>query len=155
MRSFLALTLPLLISGIAHASTPTGARHGAWHVVSITSISGVSADDASAILVQENDAGRIELDWQEGGDVVFSFHIPNCTGDDDELAHHDSLTAAALARTPLPALTRRLESNVSTWLDEARRTCRNPGRLDLFQLQLFAEAVADFTGRVRALGSLG
>lgn len=143
-----------MFAGSAQASTPTGARHGAWHVVSITSLSGVRGDDASAILVQENEAGRIELDWQQGSNIVLSFRIQNCTGDDD-LSHSDAITLAELAHMPLPALTRRAAGHLSDWFAEARRTCRNPGRLDSFQLQLFAEAFADFVARVRSLARLG
>lgn len=151
MRRFITLLPILFLAGVAQASTPTGGDHGAWHVVSITSLSGVGGDDASAVLVQEYPAGRIALDWRQGGEVMVSIRIESCTDEDNDLGHHYSMSPADLVHMPLPRLISQLESDFSTWLAEARRTCQHPERLRRFRLERLADALADYVDRVRYL----
>jgi hypothetical protein len=149
----IALALTLLFAGMARASTPTGGQYGPWHVTSISSLSGVGGDDAMALIVQENEAGRIEMVWLQDSDVVISFRVEACGADGDFLRTYN-MSPARWAHRAAPALARRLESEFVAWRAEARRTCRDAARLDAFRFDALAAALADFTERLRYLASI-
>ena len=154
MRFAIALLSALLLAGTAKASMPSSANYGAWFVTSITSLSGTSGDDASAILGQEYPVGRVALDWTQRGDVMISVRIESCHGEDGDLSHYYTMSPADMVDMPLPRLTAQLESDFSLWLAEARRICRHPERLRRFRLAQFADALADYVARLRYLGSI-
>jgi hypothetical protein len=156
MRLPIAAALALLFAGAAQASTPTSARFGPWFVTSITSLSGVRGDDAQNILVQDNDDGRIGVDWLQGGDVVVSIRIQNCYpgADEEDYVRSYTMSPRRWAHTPAAALAGRLDSSFSGWLAEARRVCHEPGRLDAFRLDSLPEALANYTDRLRYLASI-
>lgn len=137
----------------AGASIPTGEWHGAWHVVSITSLSGIAGDDAAAVMAQETEAGRIKIDWEQGRAVVISIDVEHCRGEDEDFTQVYAVDPARWVRQR-DGGARRLRADFSAWLDQARLACRSGVRLDLFRLTGLRAAAADFTARVRELGSL-
>ena len=156
MRLAIIVAMTLLFAGAARASTPTGAQFGPWRVTSISSLSGTGDDDAMAILVQENDDGRINVVWSQGGNVVVSFRIQDCHPDADRegFLRTYSLSPRRWARMSAMALARRLDGEFTSWLAEARRVCHEPGRLDAFRLDSLPEALANYTDRLRYLASI-
>ena len=140
--------LALLGATAAVASIPTGARFGPWHVVSISSLSGVSGDDASAILVQEKRGDTLQADWDQSGPVTVSIDIEDCTGEDEDFSRGYQVAEADwLAQADGGAA--RLQADFVAWLAEARRSC--PRSASRFRLDGLARAAGDFTSRVRAL----
>jgi|GEM_PF-2746786 len=140
--------LALLAATAAVASMPTGARFGRWHVVSISSLSGVAGDDASAVLVQETRGGTLQAEWDQGGPVMVSIDIEDCTGEDEDFSSGYRVPEAEwLALADGGAA--RLRTGFEAWLAEARRSC--PRRVSHFRLDGLAGASRDFTARIRAL----
>ena len=131
---------------------PTGERYGAWQVVSITSLSGDgSAGDASAILVQENAAGQLSADWDEGGPVTISVKISDCHGDDEDFFKSYSIPTGRWHRLSAGQAADRLEGDFRAWLGQARLACRDTVRLDLFRMERMRAAAKDFVARVHYL----
>ena len=154
MRTETILFLAALSAAVsATASIPTGARFGAWHVVSITSVSGTGHDDATAMLIQDNEAGKIRVDWEQGRRVVISMRIDDCHGEDEDFSEGYSVEPAQWLRQRDGGAAR-LQADFSTWLDQARLGCRSDVRLDLSRLEHLPAAAADFSSRLGALSGL-
>ena len=139
--------LAFLAATAAAASMPTGARFGRWHVVSISSVSGVSVGDAFAILAQETGAGRLEAEWEQGGPVIVSIDIADCGGEDEDFERSSSVAPAQWLALPCGGA--RLQADFAAWLAEAQRTCRR--KASSFRLDDLDRAAGAFTARVRAL----
>jgi hypothetical protein len=153
VKWMLAGTLLAAAAGAA-ASIPSGLWIGPWHVVSISSLSGVSNDDAAVILAQETAAGTLEANWEEGGPVHVSIRIRDCRDEDRDFQQH--------YRVPVERWLqlrggggRRLEADFAAWLAQARLECRNGTRLDAFRLDRIRPAAAEFTARLRILSPTG
>ena len=130
---------------------PTGERHGAWLVVSITSLSGVWGGDAAANLSQENAAGELSADWDEGGPVQLSVKIKSCYADDEDFHQSYSIPTARWHALSPNDVADRLESDFATWLGQAKLACRGTARLELFKPAKLRAAAKDFAARVRYL----
>ncbi|MET1110149.1 MAG: hypothetical protein ABWX67_01335 [Allosphingosinicella sp.] len=141
-----------LVTGVAGASMPTGERHGAWHVVSITSMSGDGASaDAAAVLTQENEAGEFSAAWDEGGPVRISVRIRSCSSDDEDFRQSYSVPTARWHALGPGKAADRLEADFGAWLDQARLACRETARLELFRMARLRPAARDFAARLRYL----
>jgi hypothetical protein len=138
----------------AAASIPSGLRIGPWHVVSISSLSGVSGDDAAVVLAQDNAAGRLEANWEEGGSVHVSIRIKDCRNEDDDF---DQGYSVPVERWLLlrGGGGRRLEADFAAWLAQARLECAEVNRLDAFRLDRIRAAAAEFSARLRILSPAG
>lgn len=132
----------------AAASTPTGRWIGPWHVVSISSLSGVGGGDAAAVLAQEHAAGTLEVNWEQGGPVHVSVRIEDCRDEDEEFRQRYSVPLERWVRLPGGG-GRRLEADFAAWLAQARLECRDGTRIDAFRLDRIRAAAAEFTARVR------
>jgi hypothetical protein len=141
----------LLVAGGAGASIPTGERHGAWHVVSITSLSGVAGDDASAILTQENAAGELKAHWVQGGPLRISAKIESCYSEDEDFYQSYSFPIVRWHALGAGEIAGRLEADFGTWLGQAKSACREATRLDLFKMARLRAAAKDFAARVSYL----
>jgi hypothetical protein len=141
--------LAFLAATAAVASVPTGAHFGPWHVISISSASGVAGDDAVAMIVQERRGSELEVDWEQGGSVIVSIDIESCGAGDEDFERSDAIALDQWLAMP-DAGAARLRSDFTAWLAEARRLC--PRRTAPFRLDRLAPAARDFTARVRALG---
>ncbi|MEA3017834.1 MAG: hypothetical protein QOI38_2556 [Sphingomonadales bacterium] len=142
--------LALLAAAAAAASVPTGAYFGPWHVISISSASGDSRDDAVAMIVQERRGDALQVGWEQGGSVIVSIDIDRCGDPDEDFERSDRIGEAQwLAMADGGAA--RLRADFSGWLAEARRLC--PRRAAAFRLAALAAAARDFTARLRALGA--
>jgi hypothetical protein len=131
---------------------PTGERHGAWHVVSITSVSGDGASaDAAAMLTQENEAGELSADWDEGGPVLISVRIQSCYSDDKDFHRSYSFPTARWNALSAGEVADRLESDFRTWLKQARLGCREGKRTARFKMAGLRSAARDFSERLRYL----
>lgn len=140
--------LALLAATAAAASVPTGAYFGPWHVISITSASGVSGDDAVAMIVQQRRGGELQVGWEQGGSVIVSIDIDRCGDPDEDFERSDRIGQTRwLAMADGGAA--RLRADFAGWLAEARRLC--PRRAAAFRLDRLAPAARDFTARLRAL----
>ncbi|HEX8655414.1 MAG TPA: hypothetical protein VF693_09355 [Allosphingosinicella sp.] len=141
-------SLALFAATAAAASVPTGAHFGPWHVVSIASASGVSGDDAVAMIVQERRGGELQVHWEQGGPVIFSIDIESCGGRDEDFERSARVGQAQwLAMADAGAA--RLRADFTAWLAEARRIC--PRRAAALRLSRLEAAARDFTARLRAL----
>jgi hypothetical protein len=132
----------------AAASIPSGLWIGPWHVVSISSLSGVSNDDAAVILAQETAAGTLDANWEEGGPVHVSIRIKDCRDEDHDFRQRYRVPVERWLRLPRGG-GRRLEADFATWLAQARLECGEATRLDAFRLDSIRAAAAEFTARVR------
>jgi hypothetical protein len=142
----------LLISGDAGASMPTGERYAAWQVVSITSVSGDGASaDAMAILTQENAAGELSADWDEGGPVRISVRIRSCYSDDEDFHQSYSVPTVRWHALSPGEVADRLEADFGAWLGQAQSACRETARLELFKMARLRAAAKDFAARLRYL----
>jgi hypothetical protein len=141
----------LLIPGDAGASMPTGERYGAWHVVSITSMSGVAGNDAAAILSQENAAGELSADWDQGGPVLISIKIKSCYSEDEDFHQSYPIPAVRWHALSPSEVADRLEADFGTWLSQAKLACRETVRLELFRMARLRPAAKDFAARLRYL----
>jgi hypothetical protein len=140
--------LALLAATAAVASVPTGAYFGPWHVISISSASGVSGDDAVAMMVQERHGDELQVGWEQGGSVIFSIDIDRC-GDPDEDFERSGRVAQSEWLAMADGGAARLRAGFAGWLAEARRLC--PRRAAAFRLTALPAAARDFTARIRAL----
>lgn len=147
----LAAASILLIMGGAGASMPTGERHGAWHVVSITSMSGVAGGDAAATLTQQNAAGELRARWDEGGPVRISVTIESCYSDDEDFHQSYSVPTARWHALSPSEVADRLDADFGTWLGQAKSACRDVARLELFKMARLRPAAKDFAARLRYL----
>ena len=142
--------LAILAGTAAAASMPTGARFGPWQVVSISSASGVSGDDAFATLVQETRRGTMQADWEQGGAVIVSIDLRRCGRGGEDFERGYSIPQSQWLALPDGGAAR-LQADFSAWLREAGRACRQ--RAAALRLDRLAPAARDFTARVRALGA--
>jgi hypothetical protein len=145
----------LLATGAAGASTPTGERHGAWHVVSITSMSGAGGADAAAVLTQGNAAGELRARWDEGGPVRISVKIETCYSDDQDFYQSYSFRIVRWHALSAGQVADRLEADFRNWLSQAQSACREEARLDLFKMARLRAAAKDFAARLRYLSGGG
>ncbi|HYJ83453.1 MAG TPA: hypothetical protein VEW26_11520 [Allosphingosinicella sp.] len=130
---------------------PTGERYGAWHVVSITSMSGVDGNDAAAVLTQENAAGALRVRWDEGRPVRISVKIESCYPDDEDFYQYYSIPTALWHVLSPGEVADRLEADFGTWLKQARLGCGETARLELFKMAGLRSAARDFASRLRYL----
>ena len=146
-----AFLLPLFVGlASASASTPSGQRFGAWHVVSIVSTSGVSLGDPAAVLSQENDAGEMSVYWDAGGPVLIAIDVNDCDGEGTDFERSEFVEIEQWLQLSNGGANR-LEENFTKWLGEARRACRSDLGLDRFQMDELPAAAADFSRRLRGL----
>jgi hypothetical protein len=131
----------------AQASTPQGAMHGAWHVISISSISGVGGDDASVMMTQESAGDELTIRWDQGGRVVISVDIDDCFADEDfEQSYAVPLSAwQALSRKERA---RHLTTTFATWIEQARLSCKKLKSADKFKFGSLTRASDDFNRRL-------
>ncbi|MGC1469172.1 MAG: hypothetical protein WA793_07300 [Sphingorhabdus sp.] len=142
----IALLMGVLPVG-AQASMPQGAVHGAWHVISISSISGVGGNDASVMMTQEIAGDDLTIRWDEGGHVVISVDIDDCFADEDfEQSYAVPLSAwQALSRK---ARARHLTRTFATWVEQARLSCKKSKSADKFKVGSLTRASDDFNRRL-------
>lgn len=137
MRIFYFLFL-LFASTAATASIPSGKSYGVWHVISISSIDGVSGDDPAVILTQGDDSNVLEVRWSNGISINASIYIEKCRGE-------DSFEASEIMESPEDVETR-LRAKFRLWVDQAKRDC---GSRPPFKMKGLDAAVSDFTDRLR------
>lgn len=149
---FLALVLP----GSAVASTPNGEQFHRWQVSSISSLSGVSGDDASAVLQQNRgctpegyDCSELTVRWVKGSYVTVSITVANCNGDKEFGASYKMPVDRWLNQRRKSE--RLVEASFRTWLDQARAQCRGPNRLGDFDLKSLRPALRNLTLRIAGL----
>ena len=147
MRTFLCLTL-FVTSVAASASQPTGKKFGAWHVVSISSLSGTEGDDASVILTQGEEPNTLQASWTQGGPIVVSINIEKCSGEDDFEASY-SVEARRWLQLSRHAVQMRLRADVSAWLDQAKLACGSTPAIEAFKIDSLDAAASDFADRLR------
>lgn len=147
MRTLLCLTI-LVMSAIVSASQPTGKKFGAWDVVSIASVSGTEGNDASVILMQGNEPNTLQARWMQGGPVVISINIEECTGENDFQASY-SVDAKRWLQLSRRAVQLRLHTDVSAWLGQAKLACGSTPVIDAFRIDSLDAAASDFTDRLR------
>ncbi|MEP7006031.1 MAG: hypothetical protein ABI810_08620 [Sphingomonas bacterium] len=145
------LLVTALLSWPATASQPIGRDFGPWHVSTITSLSGASGDDASAVLQQGTDAAKFAVRWVQGGRVEISLRINDCNGEDADFERSDSTDPGELLRQPAHEFARRLRADFTDWLKEARLTCRPVANGSTLRLEKLNPAVTCFLGRLRYL----
>lgn len=135
---FLFFIILLSASTVATASIPSGKSYGAWRVISISSIDGVSGDDPAVSLTQGDDSNVLEVRWQEGTSINASIYIEKCRGE-------DSFEASETMTSPEDVETR-LRTKFHLWMGQAKRAC---GSRPLFKMKGLDKAVNDFTDRLR------
>ncbi|SDA25214.1 hypothetical protein [Sphingomonas sp. NFR15] len=137
-----------LASVSASASQPTGKTFGPWHVVSISSLSGTEGNDASVVLTQGEEPNTLQARWTDGGPVVVSINIEKCSGENDFEAVY-SVEVARWLRLSQREVQKRLRSDMTTWLDQARLACRSPAVVTAFKMTDLDRAAMDFTERLK------
>ncbi len=137
-----------------YASTPTGQHFGAWHVVSINSVSGAGGDDASALIVQEQNCraeggvcDELRVNWDQGFNVRVSIDIDDCRGEDEDFEQSYSITVKRWMKAGR-MVERRIESDFKTWLGQAALACESADRAEAFDLKQLRPAVRNFTQRL-------
>ena len=149
-----AFLLPMFVGlASASASTPSGQRFGAWHVVSIVSTSGVSLGDPAAVLTQGNHAGELEVYWTGGSPVMIAIYVNDCDGDGTDFERFESVELAQWLQLN-DGGAERLETDFTEWLGEARQACPGELGLDQFQMDELPAAAADFSHRLRGLSGV-
>ena len=136
-----------LLTASAHASIPQGVWHGFWQVISISSMSGASGDDAAVMISQEVDGDELTVRWDEGGRVVISVDINECFADEGfEQTYAVPLNAwQALSNR---ARARHLKTTFVTWIEQARISCTKQKSIDKFQFVMLTRASDDFNRRL-------
>jgi hypothetical protein len=136
-----------LLTANAHASIPQGARHGPWHVTSISSVSGVDGNDAAVMLTQEIDGDELTVRWDGGGHVRISIDIDGCVADED-FEQTYAIPLDAWQALSSQARARHLKRTFDTWTQQARLACTEPNGTDNFQLRMLSIASDDFNRRL-------
>ncbi|KQM33105.1 hypothetical protein [Sphingomonas sp. Leaf10] len=147
IRALLFLVV-LVTSGAASASQPTGKTFGAWHVVSISSLSGTEGNDPSVILPQGDAPNTLQASWTQGGPVVISFDIERCLGESDFQASY-SVEVKRWLQLSRRAVQKRLRADVNAWLGQAKLACRSTPAINTFRIDGLDAAVSYFTDRMR------
>ena len=151
LRAAHLLFVTASLSWPATASQPIGRDFGPWHVTSITSLSGASGDDASAVLQQGTDAAKFAVRWAQDGRVEISLRINDCNGEDADFERSDSTDPGELLQQPAHAFARRLRGDFTGWLKEARLACRPAANGSTLRLEKLDPAVTWFLARLRYL----
>jgi hypothetical protein len=151
LRPVRVLLATALLSWPATASQPTARDFGPWHVVGITSLSGASGDDASAVLQQGTDAAEFAVRWVQGKRVEISLRIKDCHGEGEDFERSNAADPGALLRQPAHEFARRLRADFTDWLKEARLACRPAANGGTLRLKRLDPALADFLARLRYL----
>lgn len=137
-----------LMGTAASASQPTGKTFGAWHVVSISSLSGTEGNDASVILTQGDEPNILQASWTQGGPVVISINVEKCSGENDFEASY-SVEVERWLQLPRRELQMRLHADISVWLEQAKRACGSKPEIDGFRVDGLDAAASEFTDRLR------
>jgi hypothetical protein len=154
VRLKLAFLLVMFPATSSFASIPTGQQFGRWHVSSITSLSGDGGDDASALIVQEQncrkEGGRCDelgINWIQGSKVSVSIRINDCRGEDNDFEQSYSIPVVRWAKAG-QAMEARVESDFRAWLAQAALACDSADRAKAFDLKQLKPAVRNFTQRL-------
>jgi hypothetical protein len=141
----------------APASIPTGQQFDAWHVSSITSLSGTEGNDASASISQQkncdsdgNGCDELDVHWIQGGNVVISANFQDCYREDEDFEPAYSVSVDRWLHLG-KGIEGRIEADFRAWTEQAHLSCANPARIDAFKLTHVRQAVRNFTQRLAYL----
>ena len=141
----------ILLSGLlaasAQGSTPQGAMHGSWRVISISSMSGAGSNDAGVTITQEADGDELTARWEEGGRIVMSIDINECFNDED-FEQSYAVPLSAWQALSIGARARHLKVTFDTWIEQALLSCTKRNSVEKFQLGLLKRASDDFNRRL-------
>jgi DNA-binding transcriptional MerR regulator len=150
-RSNMKIRSIILLSGLlaasAQASTPQGAMHGSWHVISIISTSGVGGNDAAVLITQKADGDELTARWEEGGRIVMSIDINECFNDQD-FEQSYAIPLSTWQALSIGARARHLKITFGTWIEQAQLSCTKRNGVEKFQLGLLKRASNDFNRRL-------
>lgn len=116
-------------------------------MVGISSLSGTEGNDASVVLIQGEEPDTLQARCIDGQPVVVFLTIEKCSGEDAFGATY-SVDVARWLRLSPREVQKRLRSDMTTWLEQARRACGSH-RVAAFGMTDLSRAVTDFTERLR------
>tara|TARA_R110001606_G_scaffold48184_1_gene122494 strand:+ start:2192 stop:2575 length:384 start_codon:yes stop_codon:yes gene_type:complete len=125
--------------------------------MSMTSESGSSGNDASAMMFQEincqpagNSCDELEVSWMQGFEVRLSIKIRHCRGKDENFEQSYSIPTDRWldARETMP---KRVKSYFTMWLEQAELACDLIEQNDKFNLEQMPAALNSFTDRLLVL----
>ncbi|MEP7350816.1 MAG: hypothetical protein ABI668_12825 [Sphingorhabdus sp.] len=144
----------IMFSVCAYASMPTGQHFGSWHVVSINSLSGAGDDDASALIVQEQNCGsdgaacdELRVNWLQGYNVSVSIDLNDCRGEDDDFQQSYSIPVGRWKNAGR-TIEQQIENDFKTWLGQAALACDSASQARAFDLKKLRPAIRNFTERL-------
>ena len=148
MKTLVRFGLLLLFAAPATASQPTTNTFGAWHVISIASMSGTEGDDPSALISQEIEGGELSVVWSGRERIIVSVNVDDCYAEDQDFKQFYIVPIDQWLTMSQDEAANRLAKDFSTWISQALLSCRRPNTIGQFRLAEIKPAARDFMRRL-------